>query len=105
VGDGVRAEDAGVGLARYCGPPPDNGLGARADEPRAGISRAGGIGLDPDPDPEPEADADPEDTLEGPANDRPLLLALELETGSERPRGEEFARGDRAIGLGEGIDS
>jgi len=103
VGDGVRADDAelGLGLARYCVPPPDKGLGARADEPRAGISRAGGIGLDPEAEPEP----DPEDTLEGPANDRPLLLPLELDTGSERPRGEEFARGDRAVGRREGIDN
>ena len=99
VGDGVREEEA-IGSARYL-PPPDNGLGARADESLGGISRAGGACrvLVAEPDPLPD------ETLDAPARGRLLLLALELELGSDMPRGDAPANGDRAVGLEEGIES
>jgi hypothetical protein len=99
VGEGVRDEEDAVGGSVKYWPPPDNGLGALAAKSRGGISRAGGACLLADPDPLPE------ETLDGPAKGRELLLALELELGSERPRGEDPASGDLAVGLVDGIES
>ena len=61
--------------------------------------RAGGACLLTEPEPLPD------ETLDGPAKGRELLLALELELGSERPKGDDPANGDLAVGLVEGIES
>jgi hypothetical protein len=93
----VREDEAvALGLARYCVPPADSGLGARAGEFLAGKSRVKGD--------RPEFEPEPDETLEGPAKGL-LPLALVLELGSERPSGDEPASGERAVGRDEGIES